>query len=104
TLRQVWKSYADIQVALLQIDYAKALLDASQDAYTSALTRYSSGLADILAPLAAGRALARARMTMIDSRAELLNSAAALAFAVGDSGGSRGPTAAGWGRAAPSGG
>lgn len=93
TLRQVWKSYADVQVALLQVDYAKALLDASQDAYTAALTSYSSGLADILDTLAAERDLARARMTMIDSRAELLNSAAALAFAVGDSGESRAPPA-----------
>ena len=89
TLRQVWKSYADVEVALIQIDYAKALLDASQDAYASALTSYTSGLADILDTLAAERDLARARMTMIDSRAELLNSAAALAFAVGDSGESR---------------
>jgi outer membrane protein len=93
TLRQVWKSYADVQVALLQVDYAKALLDASQDAYASALTSYTSGLADILDTLAAQRDLARARMTMIDSRAELLNSAAALAFAVGDSGESRAPPA-----------
>jgi outer membrane protein TolC len=93
TLRQVWKSYADVQVALLQVDYAKALLDASQDAYASALTSYTSGLADILDTLAAERDLARARMTMIDSRAELLNSAAALAFAVGDSGESRVPPA-----------
>src|SRR5262245_28992552 len=92
-LRQVWKSYADVQVALLQVDYAKALLDASQDAYASALTSYTSGLADILDTLAAERDLARARMTMIDSRAELLNSAAALAFAVGDSGESRVPPA-----------
>src|SRR5262245_15944224 len=93
TLRQVWKSYADVQVALLQVDYAKALLDASQDAYASALTSYTSGLADILDTLAAERDLARARTTMIDSRAELLNSAAALAFAVGDSGESRVPPA-----------
>jgi outer membrane protein len=91
TLRQVWKSYADVQVALLQIDYAKALLAASQDAYASALTSYTAGLADILDTLAAERDLARARMTMIDSRAELLNSAAALAFAVGESGESRVP-------------
>ncbi len=86
TMRQVWKSYADVQVALLQVEFADALLDASQDAYDAAYTSYTAGLADILDLLAAERDLARARMTRIDSRAELLNSAAALAFAVGDSG------------------
>ncbi len=84
TLRQVWKSYADVQVARLQLDYAAALLDASEDAYDAAFTSYAAGLADILDVLAAERDLARARMTSIESRAELLNSAAALAFAVGD--------------------
>lgn len=86
TLRQVWKTYADVQVALLQQDYAEALLDASQDAYDAAFVSYTNGLADILDVLAAERDLTRARMTRIDSRAELLNSAAALAFAIGASG------------------
>ncbi len=86
TLRTVWKSYADVQVALLQVDFAQALLAASQDAYDASFTSYTAGLADILDLLAAERELARARMTLIDSRAELLNSAAALAFAVGVSG------------------
>jgi outer membrane protein TolC len=36
TLRTVWKAYADVQVALLQCEYAKALLDASKDAYDAA--------------------------------------------------------------------
>jgi outer membrane protein len=86
TLRTVWKSYADVQVALLQVDFAEALLAASLDAYDAAFTSYTAGLADILDLLAAERDLAHARTTRIDSRAELLNSAAALAFAVGDSG------------------
>jgi outer membrane protein len=86
TLRTVWKAYADVQVSFLQVDFAQALLDASQDAYDAALTSYSAGLANILDLLAAERDLAHARTTAIDSRAELLSSAAALAFAVGDSG------------------
>jgi outer membrane protein len=86
TLRTVWKSYADVQVALLQLDFADALLAASLDAYDAAFTSYTAGLADILDLLAAERDLARARTTKIDSRADLLNSAAALAFAVGDAG------------------
>jgi outer membrane protein len=83
-LRQVWQSYADVQVATLQIGFATALFDASQAAYDAAFTSYRAGLADILDVLAAERELARARMTVIESRADLLSSAAALAFAVGD--------------------
>ncbi len=84
TLRQVWKSYADSHVARLQVEYAAALLAASQDAYDAAFASYSAGLADVLDVLAAERDLARARTAMIESRAEALTTAAALAFAVGE--------------------
>ena len=88
TLRQVWKAYADVQVALPPGRTTPTRCStASQDAYDAAFTSYPRGLADILDVLAAERELARARMTVIDSRAELLNSAAALAFAVGRLGG-----------------
>ena len=48
---------------MLQVDFAEALLAASQDAYEAAFTSYTAGLADILDLLAAERDLARARMT-----------------------------------------
>ena len=85
-LRNVWKTYADVQVALLQCDFASALLAASEDAYQAAFQSYDAGLADIVDLLLAERDLARARSTDIDSRGELLRSAAALAFAIGDTG------------------
>src|SRR6185436_18254186 len=56
-LREVWKSYADVKVALLQYEYAKALLAASQDAYQAALESYTAGLADIVELLTAERDL-----------------------------------------------
>lgn len=84
TLRQIWTAYADVKVALLQLDFANALLAASRDASDSAFTSYTAGLADVLDLLAAERELARARMTVVDSRAQVLNSAAALAFAIGE--------------------
>jgi len=84
TLRSVWKTYADVKVALLQYDFAVALLAASEDAYEAALEGYRSGLADIVELLSGERDLAQARSIAIQSRAELLRSAAALAFAVGD--------------------
>jgi len=83
-LREVWKAYADVKVALLQREYAEELLKASQDAYDATSKGYQAGLNSILELLTAERDLARARMTEIESRADLLNAAAALAFAAGD--------------------
>lgn len=83
TLREVWKAYADVKAALLQNEYAQALLEASQDAYAGAFKGYQHGLSSIVELLAAERDLVRARTTLIESRAELLTASAALAFAVG---------------------
>src|SRR5262245_16187529 len=83
-LREVWKAYADVKTALLQHEYAEALLKASQDAYDATARGYHAGLSYITELLTAERGLARARTTEIESRAELLNAAAALAFAAGD--------------------
>jgi outer membrane protein TolC len=84
TLREVWKAYADVKTALRKLEFAGALLRASQDAYAAALESYRSGVGDFLDLLAAQRDLARARSTDIESRADLLTSAAALAFATGE--------------------
>lgn len=86
-LRDVWKAYADVQAAFLQYEFAEAFLRASQDAYDAALIGYRNGLATIVDLLDAERGLARARTTMVTSRAEVLMTAAALAFAAGDPGG-----------------
>ena len=83
-LREVWKAYADVKAALLQHEYAEVLLKASQDAYDATSKGYGAGLNSIVELLTAERDLARAQMTEIESRAELLTSSAALAFAVGD--------------------
>ncbi len=82
-LREVWKAYADVKAALLQNEYAQALLEASQDAYDGAFKGYHNGLNSIVELLTAERDLVRARVTLIESRAELLTASAALAFAVG---------------------
>ncbi len=83
--REVWKAYADVKTALRKLEYALALLTASEEAYASTLDSYrSAGLATVLDLLAAQRDLARARTTEIQSRAELLTTSAALTFAAGD--------------------
>ena len=84
-IREVWKAYADVKTALRKYEFALALLTASHEAYESTLQSYqSAGLATVLDLLAAQRALARARTTEIQSRAELLTTSAALTFAAGD--------------------
>jgi outer membrane protein TolC len=84
-MREVWKSYVDVKTALVQYEAAQALLAASQDSYDANTTKYENGLGTLIDLLAAERDLAHARTTIVASRAELLDSAAALAFAVGDS-------------------
>lgn len=84
-VREVWQACSDVKTAARKHDYARALLAASQAAYESTLESYrSAGLATVLDLLTAQRDLARARTTLIESRAELLTAAAALAFAAGD--------------------
>lgn len=84
-VREVWQACSDVKTALRKYDYARALLAASQAAYESTLESYrSAGLATVLDLLTAQRDLARARTTLIESRAELLTAFAALAFAAGD--------------------
>jgi outer membrane protein len=83
-MRQVWQAYADMKTALQKRDFALALLAAAEEAYASTLESYqSAGLATVLDLLAAQRDLARARFTEIQSRADLLQSAAALVHAAG---------------------
>jgi outer membrane protein len=84
-IREVWKSYVDVKTALVQYEAAQALLTASQDSYDANIAKYQNGLGTLIDLLAAERELASAGTTIVESRAELLNSAAALAFAVGNS-------------------
>jgi outer membrane protein len=84
-IRQVWQAYADVKTALQKRDFALALLAAAEEAYASAVESYqSAGLATVLDVLAAQRDLARARLTEIQSRADLLQSASALVYAAAE--------------------
>jgi outer membrane protein TolC len=83
-MRQVWQAYADVKTALQKRDFALALLGAAEEASASTFESYqSAGLATVIDLLAAQRDLARARFTEIQSRADLLQSAAALVHAAG---------------------
>jgi outer membrane protein len=79
----VWRAYFSYLTARRKYDYAEALLSASQSSYDSNLKSYGHGLATIIDLLSAERALAAARYELIQSKAELLTSAAAITFATG---------------------
>jgi outer membrane protein len=79
----VWKSYYEFQSALKKYQYAQALLAASQEAYDANIETYKQGLSTIVELLTADRDLANARYTLIQSKADLLISSSAVAYATG---------------------
>jgi outer membrane protein len=78
-----WRAYFSYRTARRKYDYAEALLTASQSSYNSNVKSYGHGLATIIDLLSAERELATARYTIIQSKADLLISAAAVRFATG---------------------
>ena len=84
-IAEVWRAFYDQRAAAEKYTYAERLLASSREAYASNLESYHRGLATIVDLLTAEGALAEARYILIQSRAELLTRAAALAHAVGSS-------------------
>ena len=69
-----------------RLDVAAALVDASEKSYEQTFESYRNGLGSLVDVLNARRELSGARYTQLDTRATLLQSTAALAFASGDLG------------------
>ena len=82
-IRDVWKAYTDVRLAVRRLDVAAALVDASEKSYGSTLESYRRGLETLTNLLAARRELSRARFVELDTRVQLLNASAALAFSTG---------------------
>jgi outer membrane protein TolC len=82
-IADVWRAYYDYRAAVRKLDFAEALLAASQEAYDATQKTYDVGLSDIVELLTAERDLATARYTLVQSRAELLTTAARVAYAAG---------------------
>jgi outer membrane protein len=80
---EVWTAYADFQSAFSQHKLAVALVATTKSGYDAALTGYGSGITNFVDLLAAERDYARALAVEVDSRAAILDSAAALTFAAG---------------------
>ena len=82
-IRDVWKAYTDVRLAVRRLTVAAALVDASEKSYGSTLESYRRGLETLTNLLAARRELSRARFVELDTRVQLLNASAALAFTTG---------------------
>ncbi len=82
-ISEVWKAYTDVRLAARRLDVAVALVDASQKSYEATLESYRLGLGTLIDLLAARRELSRARFVDLDTRLQLLNASAALAFNTG---------------------
>lgn len=85
-ISQVWQSYTDTKMAIRRLDVAVALVDASEKSYQQTFESYQNGLSSLVDVLTARRELSQARYMQLDTRATLLESTAALAFASGDLG------------------
>ena len=83
-ISEVWKAYTDIKLAFRRLDVAAALVDASQQSYEDSLRSYQVGLGTLTDLLAARRELSRARFVELDTKVQLLESSAALAFTTGE--------------------
>jgi outer membrane protein TolC/predicted PurR-regulated permease PerM len=85
-ISQVWRFYTDTKLAIRRLEVAAALVEASEKSYQQTYEGYQHGLTSLVDVLAARRELSRAQYTQLDTRATLLESTAALAFASGDLG------------------
>jgi outer membrane protein TolC len=84
-IREVWKAYTDVRLAIRRLDVAAALVEASQKSYEATLESYRQGLGTLIDLLAARRELSHARFVELDTKLQLYNASAALAFSTGDS-------------------
>lgn len=85
-IREVWKAYAELKTAARKREFAVAMLQAADQSFDAARVSYDQGLATVIELLTAERSLAGARYIDIDSKADMLRSAAALVYAAGSPG------------------
>jgi len=83
-ISEVWKAYTDVKLAVRRLDVAAALVNASQQSYEDSLRSYRVGLGTLTDLLAARRELSRARFVELNTKVQLLEASAALAFTTGE--------------------
>ena len=83
-ISEVWTAYTDVKLAVRRLDTAAALLDASRESYEATLGSYRQGLETLTNLLVARRELSHARFVELDTRLQLFDASAALAFSTGE--------------------
>jgi outer membrane protein len=83
-IREVWKARTDFETALRKQDSAKKLATAAESAFEASLNAYQHGLGTYVDVANAQRNVTASRSVMVDTRAAIYTSAAALALSVGD--------------------
>jgi outer membrane protein TolC len=83
-IREVWKARTDFETALRKQESAQKLVSAAESAFAASLDAYQHGLATYVDVANAQRNVTAARSVMVDTRAAIYTSAAALALSVGD--------------------
>jgi outer membrane protein TolC len=84
-ISEVWTAYTDVRLAVRRLDVADALVDTSQKSYEAMFESYRLGLGTLVELLAARRELSNARFVALDTKLQLLDASAALAFNTGES-------------------
>jgi TolC family type I secretion outer membrane protein len=83
-VREVWKAYTDFKTALQKQESAAKFFEAAQSAFDAALESYRQGLGTYVDVANAQHNLDAARTIIVDTRAAIYTSSAALALSVGD--------------------
>ena len=81
---EVWTAYSNVQIALRQLDAAKAFEEAASQSYEAVLEAYRYGVKNFLDVTSSQRTLAQARSALVEAKATLLTDVADLAFQTGD--------------------
>jgi len=82
--RQVWDAYIDYQTAIEQEHSSQSFLVAAQTSYESSLDAYKYGVRSLVDVVEAERQLAQARLAVVRSQAQFMQSAVSLSYATGD--------------------
>ena len=83
TIAEMWRAYFELDSSRSKYAFAESLMASSDESYNANLETYRQGLSTIVELLTAERDLANARYTLIQSKAQLLTSFAAVAYAAG---------------------
>jgi len=83
-VREVWKAHTDFTTAVQKQESAAKFFSAAQSAFDAALESYRQGLGTYVDVANSQRSLDTARSVVVDTRAAIYTSSAALALSVGD--------------------